>query len=339
VSFRVPKGEILGVLGRNGSGKSTMLRVVGGVYAPSRGTVRLSGTVGSLFEMGGLGNQYIAGRQYAERVLRMQGASGRELHGLLAEIREFSELGDYFDRRLHTYSAGMAARLYFATAMALPREVFLIDELLSVGDAHFQAKSWKRVRERLLQGASGILVTHDWSAVIKLCRRAIVLDGGAIVAEGRADVVVARYLGLPEPDRSIAELSDLRPLYTGVCGEDLEIPVAVASHRENDLELAFSIELMRLGVGWEIMLMSQFEPIGRFLGRRETAIRIPRLPVSPGRYSLNLFLRSLGPDGYSTADARTWTAGCGLDLQIGGEPGIAWTRVPTRWSAQPYAHA
>lgn len=331
VSLAVPKGEILGVLGRNGSGKSTLLRVAGGVYDPTEGSVRLAGTVGSLFELGGLGNQFITGREYAERVLRFQGVPRRSLRLLLSEIREFSELGEYFDRRVHTYSSGMGARLYFATAMALPREVFLIDEILSVGDAHFQAKSWRRVRERLAEGASGILVTHDWSAVVKLCRRAIILDKGKVAAEGPADQIVAQYLDLPRPDCSIVRFGEMPSSFRGVSGEDLTLSFPIESHQDVAIEFACSIELLRLGIGWEIVILSEFLTAGRGRGNRNITLTIPHAPLAPGEYSLNVFLRAAASNGGAPADARTWTMGTGLKLIISGSETAAITRLPVSW--------
>lgn len=339
VSLSVQKGEILGVLGRNGSGKSTLLRVIGGVYAPSGGAIRLSGTVGSLFELGGLGNPFITGREYAERVLRFQGIATRELSGLLAEIRDFSELEDYFDRQIHTYSGGMAARLYFSTAMALPREVFLIDEVLSVGDAHFQAKSWRRVRERLSEGASGILATHDWSAVIKLCHRAVILETGVVTEHGRSDGIVSSYLAIPRPDGSIARFVELQPVYEGVSGTDLSIKLPIESKQSVVLEIAYSIELLRLGIGWEIILLSDFERVGKGVGQHHVVLRIPKLPLAPGDYSLNLFLRASGPDGNRPADSRTWTTGTGLTLLVRGSPTRAVTQLAAIWQMESAVYA
>jgi lipopolysaccharide transport system ATP-binding protein len=334
VSLEVGKGEVLGILGRNGSGKSTLLRVIGGVYSPSAGSVRVSGQLASLFELGGLGNQHISGREYAERVLRFQGVPSRSLPTLLSEISGFAELGDYFDRQLHTYSAGMAARLYFATATALPRDVFLIDEILSVGDARFQAKSWRRIRERLSEGASGILVTHDWSAVVRLCRRAVVISKGAVVAEGPTDKVVAQYLDLPRPDLSLARFGDLPSGFHGRSGEDLTLTFPIESCCDDALEFACSIELLRLGIGWEIVLLTEFSSAGAGPGKRDITLTIPRLPLAAGQYSLNVFLRALTQNGFRAVDSRTWTSGTGLTLIVDGQTRRAVTYLPTSWQVE-----
>ena len=333
ISLGVTKGKLVGVLGRNGAGKSTLLRVLAGVYAPSSGTVRLRGQVGSLFELGGLGNRFVTGREYAERLLRLQGASGQHLRTLLTEVRDFSELGDFFDRRIYTYSSGMAARLYFATATALEQDVYLIDEILSVGDEHFQAKCWRRLRERLTNGASGVLVTHDWSAVIKLCEESHVLDRGIVALSGASDRVVAEYLRIPRPSGSIARFVDLAENYFAVSGEDWELPLMVRVEERRITEIAFSIEMLRLGLGWEIILLSHFHPVGSDSGVYETQIRVPRLPLAPGKYSLNLFLRARDDEKSQSiaCDTRSWTLGSGSTLHVNGRPCPTITRLPIEW--------
>ncbi len=167
ISMEVPRGKIVGILGRNGAGKSTLLRLLGQVYSPTSGHIEIFGQVAGLFELGGMGNPNLTGREYAVRYLQFMGAAKRDLDGILDDIADFSELGEAFDQRIRTYSSGMGARLYFAVATVHQHEIYLIDELLSVGDEHFQAKCWQRMRLRLLNGASGVLVTHDWTAIIK----------------------------------------------------------------------------------------------------------------------------------------------------------------------------
>ncbi len=336
ISMSVAKGQLVGVLGRNGAGKSTLLRVLAGVYAPSSGTVRLRGHVGSLFELGGLGNRFISGREYAERVLRLQGAPGRRLGALLAEIQDFAELGDFFERRIYTYSSGMAARLYFATATALEQDVYLIDEILSVGDQHFQAKCWRRIRERLTNGASGVLVTHDWSAVIKLCEESHVLDRGLVALSGPSDRVIAEYLRIPHPSPSMAQFVDLAETYVAVSGEDWELALTVRVLEHRVAEIAFSIEMLRLGVGWEIIVLSHFHPIASDRGLTRVRIRIPSLPLAPGKYSLNLFLRGRteGSSEPVPCDTRSWTLGNGATLEVAGRPCTTVTKLPITWRAR-----
>ncbi|HCU89409.1 MAG TPA: sugar ABC transporter ATP-binding protein, partial [Gammaproteobacteria bacterium] len=188
VTIEVPKGQIVGILGRNGAGKSTLLRTIGGIYAPDSGQLAIKGSLAGLYELGASYNQELTGRQYARRLFSLFGIKAERMPVLIDDAQEFSELGVRFDDYIFTYSAGMAARLFFAVATADSYDVYLIDEVLAVGDQHFQAKCWRRLRDRLSGGASGLLVTHDWSAVLRLCRRAYILERGRISYTGPSDL-------------------------------------------------------------------------------------------------------------------------------------------------------
>ncbi|WBY00714.1 ABC transporter ATP-binding protein [Ramlibacter tataouinensis] len=335
ISLDVPKGEVVGVLGRNGAGKSTLLRLVGGIYSPDSGAIALNGHVAGLFEMGGFGNTQLTGREFANRYLQLFGVSRAQREAVVAEVREFAELGDYFDQLIRTYSAGMAARLYFATATAIPHEIYLIDEILSVGDEHFQAKSWARMRERLASGASGLLVTHDWSAVIRLCRESKVLERGRILLQGRSDRVVADYLQLPRPAADRARLAAapgerLQASSGRACALDLELEILAPG----PVELAVSIEALQLGTGWEPVILTEFQPVASSPGRYRATVRIEALPLRAGEYTLNVFLAT-PPDSSGvreTLDVRGWTYGNAMTLAVDGEPGGGIAPFAVRWT-------
>lgn len=335
VSLEVPRGEVVGILGRNGAGKSTLLRLLGGIYAADKGSVAIGGDVAGLFELGGFGNTQLTGRQFATRYLQFFGVPRAEWPPVIEDIHEFSELGDYFDERIHTYSAGMSARLYFSTATAIPHEIYLVDEILSVGDEHFQTKSWARMREHLAHGASGLLVTHDWSAVIKLCRQSKVLAAGKVIVEGRSDSVVATYLDLPkpQPDRARFVLG-ADEVFKGTSGEDCSLRLVVDLQEDVAAEAAVSIEALQLGVGWEPVILTEFAPVADRAGRYEIELHIPQLPLAPGEYSLNLFLTSPAEHGSGVRrsyDTRGWTYGTGLVLRVEGEPTTGLAPLPVRW--------
>lgn len=332
ISLLVPKGKIVGVLGYNGAGKSTLLRILGRVYKPTSGVVYVNGEIAGLFELGGLSNRFLTGREYALRMLEYLGAEGGSVQALLADIREFSELNEHFERPISTYSSGMAARLYFATATALEKEIYLIDEVLSVGDEYFQAKCWKRIRERLTRGASGVLVTHDWSAVIKLCERSYVLDRGRITISGPSDEVIAQYLRLDAPPLNIARFGHMERSFQAETGQDLELTIPIEVFESANIEFAFSIEFLRLGFGWEILILSNYHSVTDAPGLRTIALRISRFPLTPNRYSLNLFLRKWNDDrtGVVVCDRRTWTSGNGLELNVKGSKEAALVRVPLK---------
>lgn len=322
ISFDVPKGKIVGILGKNGAGKSTLLRILAGVYLPTSGSVKVIGKVAGLFELGGFGNVHLTGRAYSENYLRMLGVKAHELPILIQDIHDFSELGEAFNHKIRTYSSGMAARLYFATATALEYEVYLIDELLAVGDEHFQTKCWNRMRQRLLNGASGVLVTHDWSAIIKLCENAHIIKNGVFSFSGPSNKTVVSYLNIPVPESNVARfLIDNKTIYRAETGEKAKIELGIEILQSVPVEVSISIETLRVGLGWEIVLITSGFYICDTIGHHKVEINIPDLPLSPGQYSFNLFLTQHNKnklDAKKSLDIRSWTTGNGLTLQVDG---------------------
>lgn len=317
ISLEVPRGKIVGILGRNGAGKSTLLRLLGQVYSPTTGRIEVYGQIAGLFELGGMGNPNHTGREYAIRYLRLMGVARADLSNVLHEIADFSELGTAFDQRVRTYSSGMAARLYFAVATAYQHEIYLIDELLSVGDEHFQAKCWRRMRERLLTGASGVLVTHDWTAIVKLCEQACVIEEGRFSFVGRSDRAVVTYLKLPLPAATGACFAASMPMefeVRSVENASLRLPVTIIE--DGAVDCAISIEMLRIGIGWEIVILSEYIPVAEARGNYIVEFEIPMLPLAPGEYSLNLFLNHRPS---KSSDCRSWTYGNGLMLRVIGE--------------------
>jgi len=323
ISMEVPRGKIVGILGRNGAGKSTLLRLLGQVYSPTSGHIEIFGQVAGLFELGGMGNPNLTGREYAVRYLQFMGAAKRDLDGILDDIADFSELGEAFDQRIRTYSSGMGARLYFAVATVHQHEIYLIDELLSVGDEHFQAKCWQRMRLRLLNGASGVLVTHDWTAIIKLCDQACVIEGGRFSFTGPSDRAVVSYLKLPMPVASAARFAANLPLeHVAHSGRDACIRLPIEIIENVAVDCSISIEILRIGIGWEIVILSNSIPVGDTPGVYDLALTIPSLPLARGDYSLNVFLTQRTADlgGARTGlDCKSWTYGNGLTLHVEGE--------------------
>jgi lipopolysaccharide transport system ATP-binding protein len=339
VSFDVPKGRFTGILGRNGAGKSTLLRVLGGIYAPDSGSVQIDGELSAIYELGTAGNAQLSGRGYAERLLAVQGFSGREKRLLLSDIHEFSELGERFDDPVYTYSAGMGARLYFATATAGHHDVYLLDEVLSVGDAHFQAKCWRRMRERLAHGASGVFVTHDWSAILKICETACILENGRIAFEGPSAQAIRRYLYGEEARQTyrqgLASIVSPRPAQVLVRqGEDLVIDVDIRIDAAEEVFLLAVIERLQPGFGWETALMSRrATPMGAGPALRTARVAFERLPLEPGSYQVALQVVARDPEHsgrYSVLDAWAWLDGTGLPLLVEA-PGTWGMKLPGKW--------
>jgi lipopolysaccharide transport system ATP-binding protein len=194
VSLSLYEGETLGMIGRNGVGKTTMLRVMAGILAPTAGTIKLCpGKSASLLSLGlGFRNE-LSGRDNALLAAMLQGASRQVAESFLEDIKDFSELEESFEEPVKTYSAGMRARLGFTTALMTHVDVLLIDEVLSVGDAQFRQKAQDAMKQRITGEQTVVFVSHMADQVKNLCNRVIWLENGSIAAEGEPEKVLAEY--------------------------------------------------------------------------------------------------------------------------------------------------
>ena len=192
-TFDVRVGETLGIIGRNGAGKSTLLQMISGVLSPTVGSVSVTGKVAALLELGAGFNPEFTGRENARLNAAIMGLSSQEIDARLDEMISFSELGDFIDRAVKTYSSGMYVRLAFSVAIHVSPAVLVIDEALAVGDARFQAKCMRRIKLLKQEGVTILFVSHDVAAVRKLCDRALWLDQGTIRMLGDVMTVTARY--------------------------------------------------------------------------------------------------------------------------------------------------
>jgi lipopolysaccharide transport system ATP-binding protein len=194
VSFDVLRGEVLGVIGPNGAGKSTLLSILARVTEPTAGYAELRGRVSSLLEVGTGFHPELSGRDNVFLNGAILGMARAETAQKFDEIVEFSGVGDFIDIPVKRYSSGMQVRLAFAVAAHLDPEILLLDEVLAVGDAQFQARCHARVREMTSSGRTVLFVSHDVSAVARLCQRAIMLEHGRVTYEGPATETVEAYL-------------------------------------------------------------------------------------------------------------------------------------------------
>jgi len=207
VDLAVPRGESLGIIGRNGAGKTTLMKVIARVLRPTQGSVAVSGTVAPLLELGAGFDMELSGRENVFLNGAILGRSRREMQRRFDAIVEFSELGEFIDAPLRAYSTGMVARLGFAVATDVEPDILLVDELLSVGDIEFQRKCTDRIEGILARGATLVLVSHSPESVMQLCRRAIWIDHGHVLADGPAHEVVEAFVTRgtpPAPARSAA---------------------------------------------------------------------------------------------------------------------------------------
>ena len=193
VSFSVEPGESVAILGGNGAGKSTILRLLAGITAPTTGQVRVEGRLTAMLELGMGFHAEFSGEQNVQMTAQLYGLRPAEIRLLLPRIREFSELGDQFFEPLRTYSSGMNIRLAFSLATAVRPDILIIDEALSVGDQNFQQKSLARIRDLQEGGTSLLFVSHDAAMIPRVCKRALILEHGSLRYDGSAEGAVVEY--------------------------------------------------------------------------------------------------------------------------------------------------
>lgn len=194
VSFEVKPGEVLGVIGRNGAGKSTLLKIISRITRPTQGRIEIYGRIGSLLEVGTGFHPELSGRENIYLNGAILGMKKAEIERKFDEIVAFAELEQFIDTPVKRYSSGMYMRLAFAVAAHLEPEILLIDEVLAVGDVGFQRKCLNKMRDVGLGGRTVLFVSHNMSAITRLCPRTILLDEGQIKCDGPSSQVVSIYL-------------------------------------------------------------------------------------------------------------------------------------------------
>lgn len=199
VSFEIGDGEVVGIIGRNGSGKSTIMKIIAGVYRPTSGEVKVLGRVAALIELGAGFHPDLTGRENILINGLLMGFSKREMQEREQRIIDFAELGDFIDSPIKQYSSGMYMRLGFAIATEVDPEILLLDEILAVGDGPFQKKCQDRIEQFRVRGKTIIFVSHDMSSVQNLCHRALLIQNGVVAADGLPEEVIAVYQGNAQP--------------------------------------------------------------------------------------------------------------------------------------------
>lgn len=196
ISFTINPGKAVGIVGQNGAGKSTLLKLITGTLRPNEGSVQISGRVAAILELGMGFNPELTGRQNVYHSAGLMGFSKSEIDTVMPQIEEFAEIGEYFNEPMRMYSSGMQMRVAFAVATAFRPEILIVDEALSVGDAYFQHKSFRRIKEFQEQGTTLLIVSHDRTAIQTLCDRAILLEKGRIINDGSPEEVMDFYNAL-----------------------------------------------------------------------------------------------------------------------------------------------
>ena len=193
VSFNVKKGETMGLIGKNGAGKSTTLKLISGILKPSEGTINVYGNVVPMLELGAGFDLELTGRENVYLNGAILGYSKEYLESKFDEIVDFAELHDFIDTPIRNYSSGMMARLAFSIASVIQPEILIVDEILAVGDPAFQEKSYARMKELMSGGATVLFVSHNLDKLEKLCDRVVWLDKGKVVKIGDAETIINEY--------------------------------------------------------------------------------------------------------------------------------------------------
>jgi ABC-type polysaccharide/polyol phosphate transport system ATPase subunit len=196
LSFELESGKTLGVIGQNGSGKSTLLQILAGIMLQTSGECLVSGKVSALLELGSGFNPEFTGRENVFMNGAILGLNTRQMERRFDSIAAFAEIGGFMDQPVKTYSSGMFMRLAFAVAVNVDPDILLVDEALAVGDLIFQHRCMHRMNSLRDSGRTIVLVTHDLDAVIKFCDRALLLDGGCLLEDGKPELVVQKYRAL-----------------------------------------------------------------------------------------------------------------------------------------------
>ena len=215
INLEIPKGVTLGILGQNGSGKTTLLQLLAGIMNPSSGDIKVRGRVSTILELGAGFNPDFTGRENAFLSGIILGLHPTEIKEKMIEIIEFSEIGEFIDQPVKTYSSGMYVRLAFAVAVTLDPDILLIDEVLAVGDAYFQHKCTRKIREFQERGKTIVYVTHDIESVANICHQAMILDYSHLLSRGEPGDITSQYLALIDgrergrmPTRTISDTKE-----------------------------------------------------------------------------------------------------------------------------------
>jgi lipopolysaccharide transport system ATP-binding protein len=312
VSFRVLEGEVIGLIGVNGAGKSTSLRLAAGVLAPESGAIRVDGRVSPMIELFAGFHPDLSGRENIYLGGALLGVRSRDMTPLIGPILEFAGIGEFIDAPVRTYSSGMQVRLGFALASSIPAELLLVDEVLAVGDIEFQARCLERMRCKRESGVAVLFVSHNMEVVEQFCDRVVLLDGGVVVADGAPASAVDEYRRRLQTRGAESQSS---PLGTGRRGtgevliggvsfrgpspgapptscEPMRMTIQfVAKGRQSGLVFGFAVHGRDGSILCEHRSHTRGDSREAFEGDGETVVEVPSLALLPGAYSVTVYVR------------------------------------------------
>ncbi|MEA5598636.1 ABC transporter ATP-binding protein [Rivularia sp. UHCC 0363] len=320
VSFQLHRGEALGLVGSNGAGKSTILRIISGLIKPDTGTVKVRGRVAPLIALGAGFNPILSGRENIYANMSILGLETAEIEKRFDEVVEFAEIADAIDAPVQTYSSGMAARLGFACAVHIEPDILLIDEVLAVGDIKFKMKCHRKLSELRKKGTAFILVTHNSHSILNICETSIFLKKGQLLASGDTEKVIRTYeedlclsgkenaLGrmvMPPKPREKSNGLDIvslcfkdekdKHLENLFTGEPAYLSVECKSYEHiNGANLGMLVTALSGGEGLVLYMTSASDntELEIPIGKSEIRMYIPYCSMIPGVYSARIYIRN-----------------------------------------------
>ncbi|MEA5567046.1 ABC transporter ATP-binding protein [Anabaena sp. UHCC 0399] len=325
ISFKLRRGEAVGLIGKNGSGKSTLLRIIAGLIKPDSGCVEINGRVAPLIALGAGFNPILTGRENIYANMAILGLSKKEIDERFDEVIEFAEIGDAIDAPVQTYSSGMAARLGFASAIHTDPDILLLDEVLAVGDIKFRAKCYRKLAELRKIGTSFVLVSHNTQSIIQMCDISVYLLQGNLISYGNTYEVTSlyekelfsfelnnqydSYLLQLKPEKLIheSEGADIislafmdynnNSLKSLLSGQEAILSIKFKAHK-NFKNICLHIKITEFaGEGETVLFLSSINDKNSFevhTGKHEIQLKMPFVGLKPGLYTINIKLKE-GP--------------------------------------------
>jgi ABC-2 type transport system ATP-binding protein len=241
ISFEIKKGEFFGIVGRNGSGKSTMLKILAGIYQPTKGGVQVQGKLVPFIELGVGFNPELTGRENVFLNGALLGFSNKDVEAMYDDIVRFAELERFMDQKLKNYSSGMQVRLAFSLAIRADADILLVDEVLAVGDADFQRKCFDYFRKLKREHKTVVFVSHDMSAVREYCDRAIFIEKSELIMEGASNKIATAYTKMFTPKDENSEANESGRWGDGAM-EQTKVTISPKVQKQEDKEFTIRIE-------------------------------------------------------------------------------------------------
>lgn len=296
VSFSLRRGEVLGILGHNGAGKSTLLKCIAGKLATDRGTIKRNGEMGFLLEMSAGFAPAMTGRDNVSVRGRLMGKSGKDLIHYIDSVKDFAELGEFFDAPVQFYSSGMKSRLGFAASSSMQPDILIIDEVLAVGDLAFRLRCYERINE-MARNAAVIFVSHSLGQIARLCNRGLYLEKGRALLEGDVQDAIALYQHKVGEGASRKRSQSYYPelISVSLVG-DYETSAEPLLPYGTPLHLALDLTRLPLDIQLRIMLRDASQTV---IMDWNSARNVSHWPVDPKRVVAGLGPMELAPGAYS----------------------------------------